>query len=59
MSPFGSDDPSPEKLHVLAVQFGVPITGIGATFVTGWATVTMRVALAEAPHPSVTVNVTV
>ena len=59
MSPLGSDEPTPKKLHVRAAQIGALITGIGGTFVAGSAIVTLRVVVAESPQPSVTVSVTV
>ena len=59
VSPSGSDDATPERLHARAVQEGVSITGIGATFVGGSVNETTRVVFAASPHPSVRVNVTV
>ena len=58
-SPLGSVVLVPKKLHARAAHTGALITGIGAAFVGGLATVTSRVAVVKSPHPSVTISVTV
>src|SRR5688500_2420340 len=57
--PLGSEEPAAEKLHTRPLQFGVPITGVGAALAAGLAIVTARVVVAVSPQASVTVSVTV
>lgn len=58
-SPLGSDELTPKKLHVRALQLGALNAAVGATLDAGSAIVTVRVALADLPQPSVTVSVAV
>ncbi len=58
-SPFGSAEPALDMLHTRPTHDGAPITGTGGRLVAGLAIVTTRVVLAESPHASVTVSVTV
>ncbi len=57
-SPLGSDEAVAKNAQLRAVQFGPPITGVGAALVTGSAITMVRVVLADLPQPSVTVSVT-
>ncbi len=59
MSPFGSDEPLPKKLHARARHTGALITGVGGWLLPGLAIVTTRVVLAALPQPSVVVSVIV